>query len=63
MKSKNARGYLPVNRIAHQERNMITQAAIETKAKTKTWGMSIKSLKKVVSLESLSGYSTCKVTG
>jgi len=63
MKSKNTLGYLPMNKIAHQDKNMITQAAILANVNTKNWGMSIKSLKKVVSRESLSGYSTDKVTG
>jgi len=42
---------------------MITQAAILINIITNQWGMSIKSLKKVVSRESLSEYPTFKVTG
>jgi len=60
---RNTSGYLAVNKIAYQDRNMITQAAILINIITNQWGMSIKSLKKVVSRESLSEYPTFKVTG
>ena len=41
MKSKKTLGNLPVNRIAHQDRNMINQAAMLMKYSTITWGIVI----------------------